>query len=79
MKVSKMKEAQTRRVLAIDIMLGYMHPSIHSYIHPYLKPPRPLCLPTASISSIKMIQGAFALASLNKSRTGYGIDGWIDR
>ena len=30
---------------------------------------RPLALPTASISSIKTIQGAFSLACLNRSRT----------
>ena len=32
-------------------------------------PPLPLCLPIASISSMKTMQGAFALASLNRSRT----------
>ena len=32
-------------------------------------PPLPLCLPIASISSMNTMQGAFALASLNKSRT----------
>ena len=31
--------------------------------------PAPLCLPTASISSIKIIQGAFTFACLNKSLT----------
>ena len=31
--------------------------------------PAPLCLPTASISSINIKQGAFSLAFLNKSRT----------
>ena len=34
--------------------------------------PFPRCLPMASISSMKMMQGALARASLNKSRTRDG-------
>mmetsp|Transcript_25468 Transcript_25468/g.50817 ORF Transcript_25468/g.50817 Transcript_25468/m.50817 type:complete len:283 (+) Transcript_25468:987-1835(+) len=36
------------------------------------KPPFPLCLPTASISSMKTMLGALALASLNRSLTREG-------
>mmetsp|Transcript_15381 Transcript_15381/g.50314 ORF Transcript_15381/g.50314 Transcript_15381/m.50314 type:complete len:257 (-) Transcript_15381:592-1362(-) len=39
---------------------------------PPAKPPRPRCLPTASISSMKMIHGAFARASLKRSLTREG-------